>query len=77
MITGLLVYAVTYLTTHHALFNIMQIEMFNRKPFSCWLCSNTWLGLFIFINLAYIFNPFYLLWGIIVIFLTGYAIVRG
>lgn len=73
-IISLIVYVVTYLTTHHKDYNILQIEMFNRKPFSCWLCSNNWLSLFIYINLAYIFNPYYALWGLIMTCATDYII---
>ena len=70
VIIGIIVYITTFITTHSLKYNLPQIELFNHKPFTCWLCSYATLQTFISINLAFI-NPFYLVWcGII----TGYGI---
>lgn len=76
VILGLLVYCITFISTHHMKYNIMQIEIFNRKPFSCWLCSNFWLSIFIWINLSYIFTPLFMLWGTIITLMTTYIIYK-
>ena len=67
-------YMFTYLTTHHPMFNLPQIEMFNRKPFSCWLCSNFWFNMFLMVNISYLWTPMFLIWGLIFTGLTTYVI---
>lgn len=69
-------YMLTYLSTHHPMFNLMQIEMFNRRPFSCWLCSNFWMNMFLMVNLAYIWNWMFLVWGLVFTGLTTYVIYK-
>lgn len=76
IILTLFAYALTYLTTHHPLFNLPQIEMFNRKPFSCWLCSNFWFGMFLWVNMAFVITPMFLLWGFIFTGMTTYIIYK-
>ena len=76
IIVTLFSYMFTYLTTHHPMFNLPQIEMFNRRPFSCWLCSNFWFNMFLMSNLAYIWTPMFLLWGGIFTALTTYIIYK-
>ena len=69
-------YMLTYLSTHHPMFNLMQIEMFNRRPFSCWLCSNFWLNMFLMVNLAYIWNWMFIVWGLVFTGMTTYVIYK-
>lgn len=69
-------YMWTYLTTHHPIFRLSIIEMFNRRPFSCWLCSNFWFNMFLMLNLAYLWNPMFLLWGAIFTAMTSYVIYK-
>ena len=76
IIVTLVSYCLTYLTTHHPMFNLMQINMFNRRPFSCWLCSNFWLNMFLMTNLAYIWNPMFFAWGLVFTGLTTYVIYK-
>ena len=76
IIVALFSFMLTYLTTHHPLFNLPQIEMFNRKPFSCWLCSNFWFSMFMWVNLSYILTPMFMLWGLILTGMTTYIIYK-
>ena len=74
ILVALISYMLSYLSTHHPLFYLSQIEMFNRKPFSCWLCSNFWLGMFLWVNLAYLWTWWFLVWGFIFTGMTTYII---
>lgn len=76
VIVTLVSYMWTYLTTHHPIFRLSIIEMFNRKPFSCWLCSNFWFNMFLMLNLSYIWTPMFLLWGGIFTAMTTYVIYK-
>lgn len=67
------VYILTYFGVFHPMFRLSILNIFNRKPFSCWLCSNFWLNVLIYINMAYI-NPCYLLWGAVLTGMTTYVI---
>ena len=73
IIIGIVVYVLTFITTHSYNYNLMQIEMFAHKPFTCWLCSFCNLNIFISINLTFI-NPMFLVWGGIVTLIGGYWI---
>ena len=74
VIITFLSYCVTYLTTHHPLFNLGQVEMLNRKPFTCWLCSNIWCNMFVMVNLAYLWDVMFLVWGAIFTGITTFII---
>lgn len=76
IVVGLLGYMMSYLSTHHPMFNLGQIEMFNRRPFCCWLCSCFWLTMFMFVNLAYLWTPMFLLWGFIMTCMTVFIIYK-
>jgi hypothetical protein len=74
VIFALLSYFITYFTVYHPVFRLSILNVFNRKPFSCWLCSNFWFSQFLWVNLAYIWTPFFLLWGEILTAMTTYII---
>lgn len=76
IIVTLFSYMLSYLSTHHPMFRLSVIDMFNRKPYSCWLCSNFWLNMFLMVNLAYIWTPLFLAWGLIFTGLTSYIIFK-
>lgn len=44
---------------------ILMLESFNIYPFVCSKCCSFWMNLIINILLAYIWNPWFLLWGLI------------
>ncbi len=67
-------YILTYLSVYNYKLSLSQLNVFNRKPFTCWLCSNWWLSWFCYITLAYIVTPWYLLWGGIFTCMTTYII---
>ena len=44
---------------------ILMLESFNIYPFVCSKCCSFWMNLIINILLAYIWTPWFLLWGLI------------
>ena len=44
---------------------ILMLESFNIYPFVCSKCCSFWMNLIINILLAYIWSPWFLLWGLI------------
>lgn len=44
---------------------ILMLESFNIYPFVCSKCCSFWMNLIINILLAYIWNSWFLLWGLI------------
>lgn len=73
VVIALAVYVITYFGVYHPMFRLSILNVFNRKPFSCWLCSNFWLSTFIWLNLAYI-NVWFILWGMVLTSMTTYVI---
>lgn len=67
------VYVVTYFGVYHPMFRLSILNVFNRKPWACWLCSNFWLNVLIYVNMAYV-TPWYLLWGLVFTLMTTYVI---
>lgn len=54
---------ISYFMVFHPMFRLSILNVFNRKPWTCWLCSNFWLSTFMWINLAYLWTPMFLVWG--------------
>lgn len=44
---------------------ILMLESFNIYPFVCSKCCSFWMNLIINILLAYIWSPWFFLWGLI------------
>ena len=44
---------------------ILRMESFYLYPFICARCTNFWISMVLNIFYAYIFNPWFLLWGAI------------
>lgn len=74
IVLGILSFIITYLTTYNYKISLSRLNVFNRKPFTCWLCSNWWLSWFLWLNLAYIWDVWFLPWGGIFTLLTTYVI---
>ena len=74
IILGILSFVATYLTVYNYKISLSKLNVFNRKPFTCWLCSNWWLSWFLWLNLAYIWDVWFLLWGGVFTLMTTYVI---
>lgn len=68
------VFVLSYLLVYNPVLRLGQFNVLNRRPFTCWLCSNLWAGVFIWLNLAYIWDIWFLLWGGIGTVMTSYVI---
>lgn len=44
---------------------ILTLESFNIYPFVCPKCCSFWMNLILNIYLAYLINPYFILWGLI------------
>ena len=51
---------------------ILRMESFFLYPFVCAKCCNFWLCLIMHVFYAYLFNPWFLLWGLIVSSVIAY-----
>ena len=74
IVVSVFAFMLSYLTVYNYKMSLSKLNVFNRKPFTCWLCSNWWLSWFLYITLAYIITPWYLLWGGILTLGTTYVI---
>lgn len=73
---GLISFVGSYVLVYNNKYRISQLMVFNRKPWVCWLCSNFWLSVFLWINLSYIWTPMFLLWGMVITLMTTYVIKK-
>lgn len=51
---------------------ILRMESFMIYPFVCVKCTNFWICLIMHIIYAYLFDPYFLLWGLIVSSVIAY-----
>ena len=46
-------------------YNIMRFESFMIYPFVCTKCCSFWMCMILNVFYAYIFNPYFILWGLL------------
>ena len=68
---------VAYMLQWHPKFSLMQIDAFNIEPFNCQYCMQFWTNLVPNLVLAYIWNPMFLLWGLITAGCLTYSVYRS
>jgi len=65
---------VAYLLQWNPKFSILQIDAFNLYPWICDKCMTFWCNLIPNIILAYIWNPWFALWGLITASCLAYSV---
>jgi len=68
---------VTYLLQWNPKFSILQIDAFNLEPWNCMYCLQFWVTFVPNIILAYIWNPMFVLWGLISAGCLSYSVYRS
>ena len=68
---------VAYLLQWNPKFSLLQIDAFNIEPFNCQYCFQFWVNLVPNIILAYIWNPMFVLWGLITASCLTYSVYRS
>lgn len=68
---------VAYLLQWNPKFSLMQIDAFNIEPFNCQYCLQFWVNLVPNLILAYIWNPMFVLWGLITAGCLTYSVYRS
>lgn len=68
---------VAYLLQWNPKFSLLQIDAFNIEPFNCQYCFQFWVNLVPNIILAYIWNPMFVLWGLITASCLAYSVYRS
>jgi hypothetical protein len=68
---------VAYLLQWNPKLSILQIDAFNIEPFNCVYCFQFWCNLIPNVILAYIWNPMFLLWGLITAGALTYSVYRS
>ena len=68
---------VAYLLQWNPRFSILQIDAYNIYPWKCERCMNFWVNLVPNIILAYVWNPMFVLWGLITASCIAYSISKG
>ena len=68
---------VAYLLQWNPKFSLLQIDAFNIEPFNCQYCFQFWVNLVPNIILAYIWNPMFVLWGLITASALTYSVYRS
>lgn len=68
---------VAYLLQWNPKFSLLQIDAFNIEPFNCQYCFQFWVNLVPNIILAYIWNPMFVLWGLITASALAYSVYRS
>lgn len=63
-----------YLLVNNSKLRLNQIEALNIYPFVCVKCTTFWTNLIQNIILAYIWNPMFVIWGLITASVLAYAI---
>lgn len=66
---------IAYMLVYHPKLRIPQIDAFNMYPWVCVKCMTFWTNLIPNIILAYIWNPMFILWGLITSFALVYATI--
>lgn len=68
---------IAYLLQWNPKFSLLQIDAFNIEPFNCQYCFQFWVNLIPNIILAYVWNPMFLLWGLITASALAYSVYRS
>ena len=68
---------VAYLLQWNPKFSILQIDAFQIEPWSCQYCLQFWVTFVPNVILAYIWNPMFLLWGLISAGCLAYSVYRS
>lgn len=66
-----------YVAVYNPKYRFSQIEALNIPPFSCIKCMTVQTNLIVNIIFAYLFDPYYLIWGVITSIMVRYAIKLG
>lgn len=68
---------VAYVLMYNPKFTLLQLDAFSIEPFVCQYCMQFWCNLIPNIILAYIWNPMFLLWGLITAGALTYSVYRS
>ena len=68
---------VAYLLMYNPKLTLLQLDAFNIEPFNCSKCMQFWTNLIPNVFLAYIWNPMFLLWGLITASALTYSVIRS
>lgn len=68
---------VAYILQWNPKFSLLQIDAFAIEPFTCQYCLQFWVNLIPNIILAYIWNPMFVLWGLITASALTYSVYRS
>ena len=68
---------VAYMLMYNPKLTLLQLDAFNIQPFNCPKCMQFWVNLIPNIFLAYIWNPMFLLWGLITASALTYSVIRS
>ena len=68
---------IAYILQWNPKFSILQIDAFNIEPFNCQYCLQFWTNLVPNLILAYIWNPMFVLWGLITASCLTYSVYRS
>ena len=68
---------VSYLLQWNPRFSLLQLDCFNIEPFNCVYCMQFWVNLIPNLILAYIWNPMFVLWGLITASALAYSVYRS
>ena len=68
---------VSYLLLYNPRLSLLQFDCFNVEPFTCNVCMTFWCNLVPNIILAYIWSPFFALWGLITASALAYSVSRA
>lgn len=68
---------VAYLLQWNPKMSLLQIDAFNIEPFNCEKCMTFWCNLIPNIILAYIWDGWFLLWGLITASALAYSVIRA
>ena len=68
---------ISYLLMFNPKFTLLQLDAFNIEPFNCTKCMQFWVNFIPNVFLAYIWNPMFLLWGLITASALTYSVIRS
>jgi len=68
---------IAYLLQWNPKFSILQIDAFQIEPWSCQYCFQFWVTFIPNVILAYIWNPMFILWGLISAVCLAYSVYRS
>lgn len=68
---------IAYLLMYNPKLTLLQLDAFNIEPFNCSKCMQFWTNFIPNVFLAYIWNPMFLLWGLITASALTYSVIRS